>query len=132
MATPSKKESGATAPDIFSAPMDYEQFAEVGYTAFNTAGEIGRRWYTMVNEINGELIRFVSGRLREDTAIGPALATCRDSEDLFRLCSEYYRDAVNQYFDEAEKLAHIGADFASKATKLVEDETREVHDIASD
>jgi len=136
MATASKK-SGETSADIpqgtgFSAPMDFADMSEINYTAMNAAGELGRRWGEMLTEINGELFRFVGKRFKEDIAIPTELAKCKTSEEIFEIYSDFVKRAVNQYSEEAEALAHIGADFVGTATRVVEAENRDVHNIAAD
>lgn len=132
MATKSRKKEDLPRNTGFSAPMDFENMAEINYTALNAAGTLGQRWYETVSEINGEMIAFINKRLKEDITIPAALANCKTGEDLFEVTSAFVRTATNQYFEEAEKLAHIGSDFVGKATKVVEDEAREVHDIAAE
>jgi len=132
MAATSRKADDIPRETGFSAPMDFEDFSEINYTALNAAGAIGQRWYEMINEINSEMIGFLNTRMKEDVTIPTSLAKCRTGEEMFEFCSDYFRTAVGQYFDEAEKLSHIGSDFVGKATRVVEAEAKEVHDIAAD
>mgnify|MGYP001555427588 CR=1 FL=1 len=116
----------------FSAPMDFGDITEINYTAMTAAGEIGKRWTEAMGEINGELLQFASRRLKEDMVIPAGLAKCKTGEEIFEFYSNFFRTAVNQYAEEAETLAHIGADFVGSATKVVEAESRDVHDIAAE
>jgi hypothetical protein len=85
-----------------------------------------------VNEVNGEMIEFINKRLKEDITIPAELAKCKTGEDLFEFTSQFVRKATSQYFEEAGKLAHIGSDFVGRATKVVDEEVREVHEIAAE
>lgn len=116
----------------FPVPMDFENLAEVNYTAVNAAGILSQRWYEAMAEVNGEFVNFVNKRLKEDMAVPAELAVCKTGTQMFDVYSNFFRTAVNQYFEEAETLAHIGKNFAGAATKVVEDEARQVHGIAGD
>lgn len=126
--TTDKHDQGAE----FSVPMDLENMAEVNYTAVNAAGLLSQRWCDALVEMNGELVNFVNRRLKEDMVVPMELAECKTGTEMFEVYSNFFRTAVNQYFEEAETLAHIGKNFAGAATKVVEDEARQVHDIAAD
>jgi len=116
----------------FPVPMDFENMAEVNYTAVNAAGLLSQRWCEAMMEMNGELVNFVNRRLKEDMVVPVELAECKTGTEMFEVYSNFFRTAVNQYFEEAETLAHIGKNFAGAATKVVEDEARLVHEIAAD
>ena len=116
----------------FSAPMDFGDISEINYTAMNAAGQIGKCWSEAVSEINGELVQFAGKRLKADMVIPANLAKCKTGEELFEFYSDFFRTAVNQYFEEAETLAHIGANFVGSATRVVEDESKDVHNIAAE
>lgn len=132
MAARSEKSGKHDQSAEFSVPMDFENMAEVNYTAVNAAGILGQRWHEAMMEMNGEFLNFVNRRLKEDMVVPAELAECKTGTEMFDVYSNFFRTAVNQYFEEAETLAHIGKNFAGAATKVVEDEARQVHDIAAD
>jgi len=132
VATASKKSGGSPKSSEFPVPMDLENMAEVNYTAMNAASVLGRNWFEALNVMNTELMQFVGKRLQQDMVIPSGLAQCSTGEEIFELYSDFFRKAVNQYFEEANTLAHIGANFVGTATKIVEEEARQVHDIAAD
>jgi len=134
MAATSKSTEFGKLPQntAFSAPMDFGDITEINYTAMNAAGEIGKRWTEALSEINSELLQFASKRLKEDMVIPASLVKCTTGEEIFEFYSNFFRKAVNQYAEEAETLAHIGANFVGTATKVVEAESKDVHDIAAE
>lgn len=134
MASAVKTKKTADLPEstAFSAPIDAGDMAEINYTAMNAASMIGQRWTKAISEINTELFQFAGKRLREDMVIPAELAKCKTGEEIFEFYSGFFKKAVNQYFEEAETLAHIGANFVGSATKVVEAEARDVHNIAAD
>ena len=128
-ATKSKKAETNGEAD-FSAQMDMSDMAEINYTAMNAATAISRRWTETLSELNSELLQFAGKRFKEDMVVPAELVKCRSGEEVFDFCSGYFKTAVNQFFEEAETLAHIGANFVGKATRVVESEARDVHNIA--
>lgn len=132
MTARSENTAKRTESTEFAVPMDFENMAEINYTAVNAAGILGQRWYEAMIEMNGEFLHFVNRRLQEDMVVPAGLAECKTGTEIFDVYSNFLRNAVNQYFEEAETLAHMGRNFAGAATKVVEDEARQVHDIAAD
>jgi hypothetical protein len=130
--TKSKKPETNGESTQFTAPIDMSDMAEINYTAMNAASTIGRRWTETMSALNSELLQFAGRRFREDMVVPAELVKCRSGEEMFDVCSDYFKKAVNHYFEEAEMLAHIGANFVGNATKVVEAETRDVHNIAVD
>lgn len=128
----SKKPGTNGESNQFVAPIDMSDMAEINYTAMNAASDIGRRWTETMSALNSELLQFAGKRFREDMVVPAELVKCRSGEEMFDFYSDYFKKAVNHYFEEAEALAHIGANFVGNATKVVEAESRDVHNIASD
>ena len=67
--------------------------------AFRT-GETCAAW-------NGEVFRFASDRLRQDSELGLALAKCRDWSEAAELQRDWATKATQDYFEEGRRLIQL-------------------------
>lgn len=76
-----------------------ESFMEISQAIFN--GGVA---------YNQELSNFMAGRVVSDLELQQQLVGCQSIEDVMKLQSEFLETALQQYSDEAQKLATISAD----------------------
>ncbi len=58
-------------------------------------------------EIMKEGVQFVSDRMRKDVQAQRSILNCKSLEDVLRLQSEYYRDALEQYTEQLQRVAEL-------------------------
>ena len=56
---------------------------------------------------NGEVFRFASDRLRQDSELGLALAKCRDLTEAAELQRDWATKATQDYFEEGRRLMRL-------------------------
>lgn len=56
---------------------------------------------------NGEVLRFASDRLRQDSELGFALAKCRDWTEAAELQRDWATKATQDYFEEGRRLVRL-------------------------
>jgi len=84
----SKTTQDATGPQAFTA----------AFSALNPA--VSTAWA----QVFEESARFLTDRLQQDMETQKALLACKTPADLFKVQSEFYQAAVQQYSDEATRL----------------------------
>jgi Phasin protein len=67
--------------------------------------------------IQREWLNFVDKRLKEDTAFGQSLATCKAPDDVMRATTSFYRTAFEDYQKEFSTLAQLGVSITTDAIK---------------
>jgi hypothetical protein len=70
---------------------------------------------------NGEVFRFASDRLRQDSEFGFALAKCRSWTEAAELQRDWATKTTQDYFEEGGRLlrlsTHLGADIAETSSE---------------
>ncbi len=61
-------------------------------------------WYEMVVEMNAEIARFISDRLKQDLEFQARVLQCRDPAALRELQCQFMKEAFEQYSSETGKL----------------------------
>jgi Phasin protein len=78
------------------------------------AGETCAEW-------NGEVLRFASDRLRQDSEFGVALAKCRDWTEAAELQRDWATKTTQDYFEESRRLlrlaTRLGTDIAEASSE---------------
>ena len=78
------------------------------------AGETCAAW-------NGEVLRFASDRLRQDSEFGSALAKCRSWTEAAELQRDWATKTTQDYFEEGGRLlrlsTHLGANIAETSSE---------------
>lgn len=59
---------------------------------------------------NREWLDFVSHRLKQDADFADRLICCRDADDTWRVCSEFWNRAATDYQNEFASLMKIGTE----------------------
>ena len=67
---------------------------------------------------NGEVLRFASDRLRQDSELGLALAKCRDWTEAAEVQRDWATKATQDYFEEGRRLVGLATRLG---TDIVED-----------
>jgi hypothetical protein len=72
---------------------------------------------------NGEVLRFASDRLRQDSEFGFALAKCRSWTEAAELQRDWATKTTQDYFEEGRRLLRLstdlGADIAETSSERV-------------
>jgi hypothetical protein len=112
---PMKNRNADTRARDIDTPSDLAQWwnPSIMSVAFK-AGETCAAW-------NGEVLRFASDRLRQDSEFGFALAKCRNWTEAAELQRDWATRTTQDYFEEGGRLlrlsTHLGADIAETSSE---------------
>lgn len=73
-----------------------------------------------------ETLNFMKNRSEQQMRFWEDLLASDYTRDGFDLYCSFWRDAVQDYSDEAERLAQIGSQLTAETAKLVREDTEEV------
>ncbi|SDK90092.1 Phasin protein [Aliiruegeria lutimaris] len=95
-------EMNTTAQAVTEQMMSlFEDWQKAGLGAWAWANPL---WYQMVVEMNSEIARFISDRLKQDFDFQAQLLQCRDPAALRELQCRFMKEAFEQYSAETGKL----------------------------
>ena len=77
------------------------------------------RMLAAATDINLELFRFVSERLKRDFMTGERVASCRNMSELMEVSASIYRTAFSDYQRELGRLTEIGTHAASETYRAM-------------
>ena len=80
------------------------------------AGETFAAW-------NGEVLRFASDRLRQDSELGLALSKCRDWTEAAELQRDWATKATQDYLDESRRLVRLATRLGNDIAEASSEET---------
>ena len=93
-------------------------------TAFNGASmevftQTCQAYASGLATLNGELMSFVTTRLKHDAELGQALAKCSDWADATNLQQDWAKKASEEYLAEASKLMEVASKVAKESWEPV-------------
>lgn len=96
-----------------------------GTTEMSTSGPFTPGYIQIWMDILAENARFMTDRLREDMETQKAILACKTPEELMRVQSKFFHEAVSQYTQHgkhlSEKLASATADLKPKQSRGYDD-----------
>lgn len=66
-----------------------------------------------ITQYNQEVVRFLSGRIREDINLNSEFSKCRSLTDVAEIQNTFVHKAVQEYAEETERLTRISAQIIS-------------------
>ncbi len=91
----------------------FEDWQKAGLGAWAMANPA---WYAKVAEMNVEIARFISDRLKQDLDFQAQLLQCRDPAALRELQCQFMKEAFEQYSAETGKLFRMNGAALDAAT----------------
>ena len=73
-----------------------------------------------------EALEFIQNRYQKDIRLMDDLAASAEHGDMFDICTDFIREAISDYGEEAAKLASLESRLASEAAKDIRSETRSI------
>lgn len=103
---------------------DESGIADVTATMMAANPALAKTWATVMNES----ARFLSERLQEDMEAQKALLACKTPAEVVKVQSEFFRKAMVQYSDEAQRMFRIMTDATEEAVREAGTGTRREYD----
>ncbi len=91
-----------------SAMPDAAQAAELGKQQLAALTDLQGRMMKAAMTFNEELLAFTRRRLDRDMETGQRLGKCKDPAEAFQVMSDFYREALDNYTEEAKQLMALG------------------------
>jgi len=108
------------APDLTTSVsrMGLEPLIEANQRGLAAMVEAQEHVLKRVTEIGSEMFQFADRRMAQDSETLNGLAACKSPLDAAQICGKFYETAMQQYFEEAGKLAGM---CAVQAPEAIED-----------
>lgn len=108
-----------------------ETTAEAGYEALirgnqdnlSAAVKANETMFNDMMAVGREIMDFASSRLEQDLAVTEKLMKSKDAESAFRVQCEFAQTAIQQYFEESQKLMALGTNIARDCWTPLQDQT---------
>jgi hypothetical protein len=88
--------------------------------AFAAMADANGKLYAGLVELNKEWANFVNGRLQDDFKLPQQLGACKSPQDVFKVYSDFYRHALEDYQAEFAKLTKMGQGLAADVSEAMQ------------
>jgi hypothetical protein len=90
------------------------------HPAFAAMADANGKLYAGLVELNKEWANFVNGRLQDDFKLPQQLGACKSPQDVFKVYSDFYRQAFEDYQAEFAKLTKMGQGLAADVSEAMQ------------
>ena len=120
--------AGEAAPGPALGPMapDVDQFASAGSRSLLAVAHLHARLMRNALEVNAEVLDFARRRVGEEIGASQKLGRARNPAEAAEVMSGFYRKALEDYAEAAERIVRITADSARRSIEETQAETDEV------
>ncbi len=120
--------TGEAAPNVAIDPIgpSLEEFTASGRRSLLAMAHLHSRLMRNALELNAELLHFAHRRVEEDISASEKLSRSRTPAEATEVMNGFYRKALEDYAEEAEKVMKIGADAARRSIEETQAEADEV------
>jgi hypothetical protein len=110
------KHAAAEFPAAFSLDMTGLMYQP----AFTAIVDVNSRLYAGLVELSKEWSSFVTRRLKEDLGLPQQFGACKTPQDVFKVYSDFYRQALEEYQRELAKLTKMGQGLAAEVAEAMQ------------
>ena len=120
--------TGEAAPNVAVGPAapDVGQITETGQRSLLAVAHLHARLMRNALEVNAELLDFARRRVGEDLDTSKKLSRSRNAAEASEVVSGFYRKALEDYAEEAEKIMKIGTDATLRSVEEAQAEADKV------
>jgi hypothetical protein len=104
----------------FAIPFGVDMPRLLFHPALATMVEVNTKLYAGLVEINKEGVDFVNRRLQADFTLPQRVGACKSPQDVFKVWSDFYRHAFDDYQDEFGKLTKMGEGLAAGVAEAMQ------------
>ena len=104
----------------FANPFGLDMPRLLFHPALATMVEVNARLYAGLVEINKEGVDFANRRLQADFTLPQRVGACKSPQDVFKVCSDCYRHAFEDYQGEFGKLTKMGGGLAAGVAEAMQ------------
>lgn len=104
----------------FTMPFAVDMTGLMYQPAFAAMADVNGKLYAGLVELNKEWANFVNRRLHDDLNLPQQLGACKSPQDLFKVYSDFYRQAFEDYQGEFAKLTKMGQGLAAEAAEAMQ------------
>jgi hypothetical protein len=104
----------------FTIPFGLDMTGLMYQPAFAAMADVNSRLYAGLFDLNKEWADFVNRRLRDDFTLPQRFGTCKTPQDVFKVYSDFYRQAFGDYQAEFTKLTKMGQDLAAETAEAMQ------------
>ncbi len=105
--TTSKKTEGTESASMSAT-------AELQKMGFGSLAWLGAGWVENMNNLNTEVLQFISDRVKEDIRTQQEILHAKDLTEVQEIQTRFMRDAFDQYAAETGKLIEMSNDFLAQ------------------
>ncbi len=81
--------------------------------------EFHQNWIACMTKANGEILNFVSRRLKQDMEAAAEFTKCKNPADLLQTQMQFVQQMTADYTEESQKLANIMGELTAEGMKNV-------------
>ncbi len=104
----------------FTMPFGLDMTGFMYQPVFAAMADVNRSVYSDLTEFNKEWANFVNRRLQEDLSLPQQFGACKTTLDVFKVYSDFYQQAFEDYQHEFAKLTKMGQGLAAAATEAMQ------------
>ena len=118
---PDKSKASEKATEAERSAM--KAMSEMQEAGLGSLAWLGTDWMRSMNEIGGEMMRFMADRIKEDVKTQHEILHAKDITDVQAIQTRFMKDAFDQYAAETGKLVKISHERVAKAQAKASDKT---------